>query len=104
VLRIWFYYALDQVRQRAERHAHGGSGLVHVRRGDLQAYEIATPDESEQARIEDVLEAHDARIRTEETYRGKLLLLKKGLMQDLLTGRVRVPVPEEEPELLEVGA
>lgn len=100
----WLYYALDDVRQRTERHAHGGSGLVHVRRGDLQAYSIATPGEFEQRRIERVLEEHDARIRAEEAYRNKLQLLKKGLMQDLLTGRVRVPVSESEPKPIEVVA
>jgi type I restriction enzyme, S subunit len=104
VCATWLFYALDEVRQNAERHAHGGSGLVHVRRGDLQAYEVATPSESEQGRIGNVLEAHDARIRTEEVYRDKLQLLKNGLIQDLLTGRVRVPVPAEEPQLVEAHA
>jgi type I restriction enzyme S subunit len=42
-----------------------------------------------------VIDAHDARIRAEEAYRDKLKLLKKGLMDDLLTGRVRVAVAME---------
>jgi len=44
----------------------------------------------EQIRIADILDAHDTRIRTEEQYRDKLKLQKKGLMHDLLTGRVRI--------------
>ena len=44
----------------------------------------------EQMRIADILEAHDARTRTEEQYRDKLKLQKRGLMHDLLTGKVRV--------------
>jgi hypothetical protein len=43
-----------------------------------------------QVRIVRGASAHDARIRAEEACRGKLKLLKKGLMDDLLTGRVRV--------------
>jgi type I restriction enzyme S subunit len=86
----WFYYALDEVRRRAERAAHGGSGLVHVRRGDLMRYLIATPEPDEQERLGDSLAAADDRIRAEEQYRDKLKQIKKGLMHDLLTGRVRV--------------
>ena len=46
----------------------------------------------EQIQIADILAAHDARISTEEQYRDKLKLQKKGLMHDLLTGKVRVKV------------
>ncbi|HWV57462.1 MAG TPA: restriction endonuclease subunit S [Longimicrobiales bacterium] len=100
----WFYYALDDVRRRVERHAHGGSGLVHVRRGDLEKYLIATPPESEQKRIESMLSVYDERIRSEEKFRDKLNLSKGGLMQDLLTGCVRVPVPSTHPETVEATA
>ncbi|MFH1993639.1 MAG: restriction endonuclease subunit S [Pseudomonadota bacterium] len=53
-------------------------------------FKIPTP--SEQTRIADMLEAHDTRISAEEQYRDKLKLQKKGLMHDLLTGKVRVKV------------
>ena len=88
----WFCYSLDDVRQRVERAAHGGSGLVHIKRSDLTSYLVATPDEKEQKQIEERISSHDARIRTEEQYRDKLKLQKKGLMHDLLTGKVRVKV------------
>jgi len=48
------------------------------------------PPTEERKRIAEVLEAHDNRIRSEEVYRDKLKQQKKGLMHDLLTGRVRV--------------
>ena len=51
---------------------------------------MAVPRLTEQHSITNVLDAHDARIRTEEAYLEKLKLQKKGLMYDLLTGRVRV--------------
>ena len=56
---------------------------------------IALPSPTEQDAIAQVYDAHDARIRAEEAYRDKLRLLKKGLMDDLLTGRVRVAVAME---------
>jgi len=45
---------------------------------------------AEQHTIVDRLDAHDERIRTEEASLAKLKLQKRGLMNDLLTGRVRV--------------
>ena len=53
---------------------------------------IAVPEVREQDRIAALIAAHDTRIRTEEQYRDKLKLQKKGLMHDLLTGKVRVRV------------
>ena len=53
---------------------------------------LAKPKQYEQEMIAKVLMTHDARIRTEEQYRDKLKLQKKGLMHDLLTGKVRVKV------------
>jgi hypothetical protein len=41
------------------------------------------------------LSATVTRSRAEEAYRDKLKLLKKGLMQDLLTGKVRVKAQEK---------
>ncbi len=55
---------------------------------------IALPKVHEQERIGTIIDAHDARIRAEEAYRDKLKLQKQGLMQDLLTGRVRVDAVE----------
>ena len=51
---------------------------------------IVVPEISEQQRIADIITAQDKEIETEETNLAKLKELKKGLMDDLLSGRVRV--------------
>jgi type I restriction enzyme S subunit len=51
---------------------------------------ILIPPPDEQSRIVEIFDTHNTRIRTEEAYRDKLKLQKKGLMHDLLTGKVRV--------------
>ncbi len=56
----------------------------------LAAIKFSKPKEDEQLHIGAILDAHDARIRAEEDNRDKLKAVKQGLMQDLLTGRVRV--------------
>jgi type I restriction enzyme S subunit len=48
--------------------------------------------------IASVIAAHNQRITTEEIYLEKLKAIKKGLMHDLLTGKVRVNINKEEQE------
>lgn len=86
----WLYLALDVARERAEREAHGGSGLVHVRRDDLLGYAIATPLHEEQTRIADRLAIFDAHAHSEDANLEKLKQIKLGLTTDLLSGDVRV--------------
>ena len=68
------------------------SGFPKINRKELGEYRLALPSTDEQLHIASVMDIHDARIRTEEQYRDKLKLQKKGLMHDLLTGKVRVKV------------
>lgn len=63
---------------------------------DLLRYELQLPPLKEQQAIVDILATYDIRIQAEEATREKLALLKCGLMDDLLTGRVRVNVVEEK--------
>jgi type I restriction enzyme S subunit len=53
-------------------------------------YYIPLPPLSEQKRIAEILSQIDQAIEKEEKYKEKLEHLKQGLMQDLLTGKVRV--------------
>jgi type I restriction enzyme S subunit len=56
---------------------------------------LPLPDFDEQRRIVAALDQQDETRESELEYRAKLQLLKTGLMQDLLTGRVRVPEAED---------
>jgi len=68
------------------------SAQKNINLEDLRPLIIAKPKYREQHRIGDLYNTYDARIRAEEKYRDKLKLQKKGLMHDLLTGKVRVKV------------
>jgi len=73
----------------------GGLAQQHFNVGQLQKLLLAKPPFEEQQAIQVRLNAHDTRLRTEEAYLNKLKLKKKGLMHDLLTGRVRVNTSEQ---------
>ena len=67
-----------------------GNQLPRINLTDLYNFEIALPPKEEQYLIVEVLKTHQQRINAEEAYLNKLKLQKQGLMQDLLTGKVRV--------------
>jgi type I restriction enzyme S subunit len=64
---------------------------------DIASLPIPKPSFEEQNRIISQIETYEKLIQTKELQQEKLKLLKKGLMTDLLTGRVRVKIdPTEE--------
>lgn len=74
-----------QIRRHDDPGAKAGLNLPTVR-GLL----IAAPPKAEQDEIAARIDAADEALMAEEGYRGKLTVLKSGLQEDLLTGRVRV--------------
>ncbi|RQS94613.1 restriction endonuclease subunit S [Burkholderia seminalis] len=96
-----FLYRLLRFRQSAiEEAAHGfKDSFLHVTRGELSSVMVAVPDDHEQHDIEERISAHEETHENEESELKKLLDLKRGLMDDLLTGRVRVtPLLEREKQ------
>ncbi|OQA14845.1 MAG: Type-1 restriction enzyme EcoKI specificity protein [Chloroflexi bacterium ADurb.Bin360] len=63
--------------------------MTTIAQPDLAPMLVPLPSLAEQTRIAAILDAHDARLRAEEAAVAKLRQVKAGLMEDLLTGRVR---------------
>lgn len=75
----------------------GGSTVGHVRVGDIRSLWMYRPQSMvEQRLIADALKGIATQLRTNLDQLDKLRQLKLGLMQDLLTGKVHVPMPEAE--------
>lgn len=68
-----------------------GAAQKNVSGSQIESVWIRLPDYSEQKRIFEAWRRLEDRIQSETNSCQKLLLTKQGLMQDLLTGRVRVP-------------
>jgi type I restriction enzyme S subunit len=76
--------------QRSIRRANDQGAKAGLNLPTVSSFRVALPARHEQDRLVAVLDAHDGRIEREIKGANKLHLLKKGLADDLLTGRVRV--------------
>ena len=67
-----------------------GSSVVHIYASGLATIEIPFPSLPEQRAIAAILSDMDAEIAALEARRDKTRVLKQGMMQELLTGRIRL--------------
>jgi type I restriction enzyme S subunit len=85
------------VRRHIEVHATGTSGsMKNISQPLIRSARIMLPPVEEQERITDRIEAIQDNIAAQRRTQEKLMIEKTGLMQDLLTGKVRVKVDEAE--------
>ena len=90
----WLSYVLnwEPVRKLIRDIATGTSGsMKNISKGVFLSIEIRIPLPEEQEAIANRLSAFDSVLIEESKKNTKLHQLKQGLMQDLLTGHVRVP-------------
>ncbi len=92
----FLYYALQRVRF-AEYGRQAVKGVT-LNSGTLARIEILFPPRSEQRAISQVLSAMDDEIAAIEGRLEKTRAIKEGMMQKLLTGGIRLPIPEHETE------
>jgi len=68
-----------------------GSSIPYIKKENLIGFQFESPkDEKEQSAIATVLSDMDAEIAALELHRDKTRDLKQGMMQELLTGRIRL--------------
>jgi type I restriction enzyme S subunit len=92
VVKQWLYYALVQVTQRIEKRAHGfKSTLLHVRKSDIEDQRLPVPSEAEQRRIVEFLSLVEGTAGGLDGLLHAKRNFKRGLMQQLLSGRKRFP-------------
>jgi len=79
---------MPSVRSQIEINATGSSGTMkNISQKTIENLFIPIPKLDEQELIVKLLSAQAATISTQEKQRGKLMRVKTGLMQDLLTGK-----------------
>jgi type I restriction enzyme S subunit len=77
------------------RNSKQTTNLATINKSQLRDFPVPLPSPLEQDRIIERIATQEEQIDSNTRYKRKLQSLKAGLMQDLLTGRVRVPEAED---------
>lgn len=73
-----------------------GSSVVHIYSSALATVNVRLPPRPEQIAIAAVLSDMDAEITALEQHRNKTRAMKQGIMQELLTGNIRLPIEQNK--------
>ena len=90
--RMCIFYLIRYHKSKLLRLAYGTT-FLEINKSEIKKAIISIPSLlSEQQKIASILSRVDAYIQKNQEYKKKTELLKKGLMQKLLTGQIRVKV------------
>jgi len=92
--KTYLFYILDDLTERLKRSSSSGGTMLHVTKGKMESTEVFFPEFDEQVRIATILTDMDDNITMLETKLVKYQQIKQGMMQNLLTGRIRLVKPE----------
>ena len=87
--QLFIYYILSAIEPEWTRHGQTGSQM-NLNTGLINGTAINLPPRAEQTAIASVLTDMDADLTNLEARRDKTRALKQGMMQELLTGRIRL--------------
>lgn len=86
----FLYYLMSTQRERLIALC-GGSTFLEISKSDLSGLEVNVPEsEKEQKAIASVLAAMDEELKTLDQKLAKARRIRRGMMQELLTGRIRL--------------
>ena len=86
----FLYYLLSsKILQSAYWSIAAGSGVKNLKRESVSNVVVALPPVIEQQKIAEILSVADEKVWVNRAIKEKLTLLKKGLMDDLLSGKKR---------------
>ena len=85
----YIYYLLKSNKHKIVRYANG-STFLELSKKDFMKLKFSVPQKHEQENIANILNECDKEIETYQHLKEKIQHQKKGLMQRLLTGKVRV--------------
>lgn len=99
------HYLFHYLKGRQERimALRVGSELPNIQKSDLETFPVILPDLSTQTAIARYLNTLREEITLLSCSRDALKRQKRGLMQKLLTGKWRVPLPGAESTILETA-
>ncbi len=93
-LPFYFFYAMMLYNEPQFRRETGLQAVPIVNKSQFSEFLLPVAGKTEALKISERLKAIDNKLQTEQTYLQKIQLLKKGLMEDLLSGKKMVKVEE----------
>jgi type I restriction enzyme S subunit len=92
--RLFLFYVLKfpRFRKILEFSMRGTTGRQRVPKDAVEKLKIPLPPYQEQKRIAEILSTFDKKLEIERSEKAKLEKIKQGLMDMLLTGKIRVKV------------
>lgn len=98
----YLYQLFDTDIYNREIHRNLGATINSINGGNLKKFKFPFPPKEERDRITQILSTWDEAIETTQKLIAQLQLRKKGLMQELLSGKKRLNGFTEEWELTEL--
>ena len=92
IVRDFLFYQFKRITAKVEQDAHGAAALVHMQKRFIVDYLISLPPIQEQKRIAKILSSVDGKTDVLQHKKSAYKVLKKGLMEQLLTGAIRVKI------------
>jgi type I restriction enzyme, S subunit len=93
----FIYYQFQSDAMHRQIHEHLGATINQITNRSLNSFQVPLPpDEAEQQAIAKVLADMGAEIAGLESKLAKARQVKQGMMQELLTGRIRLVSPQRE--------
>jgi len=101
---LWLYAALEIATKNIEQSAHGFKAtLLHVRKEEITSQVLHFPPPCEQQKIVTVLSNIDSLINSLDAFIAKKRDIKQATMQQLLTGKTRLPGFSGKWEIKKLG-
>jgi type I restriction enzyme S subunit len=91
IRKLFLYHYLGKITEEWKKNT-SGMAMLHLTKSGMESHQIPIPNLEEQSKIVQIFSALNDRISNLEKKLHQTQSLKKSLMQDLLTGKVRVSV------------
>lgn len=86
----WLYFQLKYNTNKIEKLAHGAGGLVHVKKGDFESFEISLQSLSEQVKISNFLINEEKKIKKIKKILEKIEIRNQYYADKLLHGELSI--------------
>ena len=93
--KTFLFYLLGDMTERLKNNSSSGGTMLHVTKEKMESTKTISPSVEEQTAIANVLSDMDSELNALAQKLAKARDVKQGMMQQLLTGRIRLPLPKE---------